>query len=142
MSRAFVVRAVEWQAASAALAAVRRQVFVIEQCVPEDMEWDGLDASCVHALASAADGSAIGTGRLTPDGRIGRMAVLADWRGCGVGAALLAVLIEAARALGMRALHLHAQTHAVAFYERFGFAVHGPAFDEAGIPHREMHLAR
>ena len=141
MSGPFAVRVVEWPAASVALAAIRREVFVIEQRVPEGMEWDGLDGACVHALANAADGTAIGTGRLAPDGRIGRMAVLADWRGRGVGAAVLAALIESARARGMRALHLHAQTHAIAFYERFGFAVHGPEFDEAGIPHREMHLA-
>jgi predicted GNAT family N-acyltransferase len=80
---------------------------------------------------------AIGTGRLLPDGHIGRMAVLADWRGKGVGRALLERLLEEAR-LQSCALALHAQTHASGFYRRFGFVEEGPEFMEAGIPHRTM----
>jgi predicted GNAT family N-acyltransferase len=89
-------------------------------------------------LASDGDGSPIGTGRLLPDGHIGRMAVLADWRGKGVGRALLERLLEEAAGLGMRRLALHAQTQAAGFYRRFGFVEEGPEFMEAGIPHRTM----
>jgi predicted GNAT family N-acyltransferase len=94
----------------------------------------------LHALARDAAGRALGTGRLLPDGHIGRMAVLPQARGQGVGAALLRALMQAARDRGEREVALSAQTHAIAFYERFGFVVEGEEYDDAGIPHRMMRL--
>lgn len=134
----YTVTVLRWQDAHAALAAVRRAVFVVEQAVPEELEWEAADHAAVHVLACTADGVPIGTGRLLIDGRIGRMAVVREWRGRGVGAALLRELIATAEARGITKLHLHAQTHALPFYARFGFVPTGPEFMEAGIPHREM----
>ena len=114
---------------------------MIEQGVSEAEEWDGIDASCQHVIALAADGSAIGTGRLLPDGHIGRMAVRKPWRGRGVGSALLTELIAMARAYGCLDTRLHAQTHALAFYRKHGYTPLGGEFMEAGIPHYEMRLA-
>jgi predicted GNAT family N-acyltransferase len=140
-SAEFSVRRADWHRDAALLGAVRRAVFVEEQRVPEALEWDGRDERCQHVLAMARDGAAIGTGRLLPDGHIGRMAVLKAWRGRGVGGAMLAELIAAARAAGHVRAHLNAQTHALGFYARFGFVAEGPEFDDAGIPHRAMTLA-
>ncbi len=120
------------------LRAVREVVFIVEQRVPEAEEWDTLDSGSVHALARAADGTPIGTGRLTPERMIGRMAVRREWRGRGVGDAILRTLIEHAQARGWNELSLHAQTHAVPFYAKFGFAPEGAEFEEAGIPHYVM----
>ncbi|MDK9704825.1 MAG: GNAT family N-acetyltransferase [Sulfuritalea sp.] len=117
---------------------VRDAVFVDEQKVSRDIEWDEHDASSRHVVACDSDGGAIGTGRLLPEGHIGRMAVLADWRGKGVGRALLERLLEEARLQGREHLALHAQTQAGGFYRRFGFVEEGPEFMEAGIPHRTM----
>jgi predicted GNAT family N-acyltransferase len=120
---------------------VRDAVFVAEQKVPRAIEWDEHDAVSRHVIARDADGGAIGTGRLLPHGNpghIGRMAVLADWRGKGVGRALLERLLELAAASHMQHLALHAQTQAGGFYRRFGFVEDGPEFMEAGIPHRTM----
>ena len=120
---------------------IREPVFIDEQSVPADMEWDELDETSVHVLARLADGSPIGTARLTPLPTIGRMAVLREWRGKGVGAALMRHLIDHAKSMGYPALELHAQTHAIGFYEQFGFTTFGPEYDEAGIPHRSMRLS-
>jgi len=135
----YVVRRVTWQDSRDALSSVRRAVFIVEQRVPEELEWDDDDSDAVHALALAA-GTPIGTGRLLRDGRIGRMAVMPAWRRRGVGSAILQSLLEAARALGCIHICLHAQTHAIAFYARHGFVAVGDKFIEAGIPHREMML--
>jgi hypothetical protein len=134
------VNLVSWRDEAPRLAAVRRTVFIEEQHVPEALEWDDADVDNVHALALAPDGTPIGTGRLLPDGHIGRMAVLASHRGRGVGAAVLLTLIEAARERGHDVVELAAQLHAIGFYARFGFVAHGPVFDDAGIPHRTMTL--
>lgn len=136
----FEVRRAEWAADGAPLAAIRRAVFVIEQQVSEAEEWDGMDESSRHVIALAVDGSAVGTGRLLPDGRIGRMAVLKPWRGRGVGSALLSELIAMARESGYAETRLHAQTHALAFYRKHGYTPLGEEFLEAGIPHYEMRL--
>jgi predicted GNAT family N-acyltransferase len=138
---AYTVRIADWTREAAALRALREAVFVVEQRVPVELEWDGLDAGCEHALALDAGGSPIGTGRLLPDGHIGRMAVLRDWRGRGVGRALLALLVERARIRGDAEAVLNAQTSAIGFYEKQGFVACGPEFLEAGIAHREMRLA-
>lgn len=139
--RKFTVRAASWRDDLAALQNLRRQVFIVEQQVPEELEWDADDAVSVHALALDAAGQPIGTGRLLPDGHIGRMAVSAAWRRQGVGQAILHWLIDCARTRGDAAVHLHAQTHALGFYARAGFIVHGAVFMEAGIPHRAMTLS-
>lgn len=136
----YYLEAAVWSADSEPLKTVRRAVFIEEQQVPESEEWDDDDAGADHALARASDGRPIGTARLTPDGRIGRMAVVADWRGEGVGAALLRFLIERAQARGMTRLSLHAQTHAIPFYAQAGFVAEGDEYLECNIPHRNMVL--
>lgn len=134
------MRLANWRDDAAALQSIRRRVFIEEQAVPEALEWDEHDAGCVHALALAPDGTPVGTGRLLADGHVGRMAVLASWRGQGVGSALLGCLVEAARARGTTSIRLNAQVRAIPFYERHGFRATGPVFDDAGIPHRLMIL--
>ena len=134
----FSVVLCDWDAARVQSRRVREQVFVREQGVPLELEMDEHDPHCDHALAQAADGSVLGTGRLLPDGHIGRMAVLKEWRGQGVGALLLQALVEQARRRGHARARLNAQTHAAGFYRRLGFEVSGPEFIEAGIPHVAM----
>ena len=126
-----------WDQARADAAPIRFAVFVDEQKVPSEIELDEHDPACLHVVARS-EGRAVGTGRLLPDGHIGRMAVLKAWRGQGVGAAMLAVLIDAARARGDHEVALSAQTHALGFYRRFGFTNEGPEYIEAGIPHQAM----
>jgi predicted GNAT family N-acyltransferase len=116
-------------------------VFVEEQGVPEALEWDGRDDTSLHLIAEDASGQAIGTARLLPDGRIGRMAVLPSSRGAGVGGAMLQALLAEARQRGLREVHLHAQSSAVSFYQYHGFQADGAVFEEAGIPHQAMRLA-
>ena len=122
------------------LRSIREPVFVVEQQVPLEEEWDALDPKCHHVIARDAQNRAIGTGRLTPEHKIGRMAVLPEWRGKGVGEALLLALIEKARELGLREVTLNAQVGALGFYEKFGFAPYGERFEEAGIEHQAMRL--
>ncbi len=128
----------DWASVREQAAAIRHAVFVVEQKVPVDIELDEFDPVSVHALAFGGDGVAVGTGRLLPDGHIGRMAVLRHARGSGVGGALLRALMAAARERGFGEVQLNAQTHALAFYARFGFVAEGEEFDDAGIPHRAM----
>jgi predicted GNAT family N-acyltransferase len=118
--------------------AIRHEVFVIEQKVPVELEWDDMDDQCVHALAYEHDANPIGTARLLPDGHIGRMAVMKAARGSGVGSAMLKALMREAARRGHGAVLLHAQTHAEAFYLRHGFVREGDVFMEAGIPHVRM----
>lgn len=128
----------EWNALQVPATAIRHAVFVDEQKVPVEIELDAFDALSLHALAFDAQGIAVGTGRLLPDGHIGRMAVLPQARGRGVGGALLRALVEAACDRGLREVVLNAQTHALPFYARFGFIAEGDEFDDAGIAHRLM----
>lgn len=127
----------DWQNHEATLCAIRYAVFVEEQGVPVEIELDEWDASVVHALAYDGE-QPVGTGRLLPDGRIGRMAVLKEARGQGVGVALLNALLGAAKNAGLVQVTLHAQTHAIGFYQKLGFEAYGDEFDDAGIPHRAM----
>jgi len=136
----FRIDIVEFERELEAIRAVRGTVFVEEQKVPVDLEWDGLDSECSHVLARALDNTPIGTGRLTPDDHVGRMAVMREWRGRGVSGAILKVLLNIARGQGRRRILLNSQTKAMPFYARFGFEPSGPEFMEAGIPHREMAL--
>ncbi|UFQ15102.1 MULTISPECIES: GNAT family N-acetyltransferase [Streptomyces] len=135
----------------AACFAVRKDVFVAEQQVPEEVEYDEYDAGATHVLAMGEDGVPLGTGRLLTGaaaaaknggdatvGALGRLAVTRAARGLGVGAALVGAIEDAARARGLTAVDLHAQTHALGFYERLGYEAYGPEFQDAGIPHRAM----
>ncbi|MEP6941465.1 MAG: GNAT family N-acetyltransferase [Betaproteobacteria bacterium] len=134
----FRVRDADWERDMDALKDLRRAVFVVEQDVPEVLEWDGVDGDCRHAIAEDDTGRVIGCARLLVDGHIGRVAVLADWRGKGVGDALMRHMIALARSLGHHRVMLNAQTHALRFYERHGFAAVGDEYDDAGIAHRAM----
>lgn len=134
----FGVETGAWAELGQAARAVRDTVFVGEQHVPVEIERDHHDAASRHVVARNGDGRVIGTGRLLPDGHIGRMAVLADWRGKGVGLALLQRLMDEAAALGIEHLALNSQTHACGFYRPLGFVEEGAEFMEAGIPHRTM----
>jgi predicted GNAT family N-acyltransferase len=138
MIDAISIRIVPWPEARQDAMSVREAVFVVEQGVPAEIELDEWDPQCDHALAFEPGGRAVGTGRLLPDGHIGRIAVLREWRGRGVGGAILAALIDRAVARGMRRIVLNAQTHAVPFYARYGFAPFGDEFVEAEIPHIAM----
>ena len=117
---------------------LRFAVFVEEQKVPAEIELDEFDAKSVHAIAFDEAEQAIGTGRLLPDGHIGRMAVAQSARGQGVGSALLMALMGEARRRGHTHAVLSAQTHAVAFYRKHGYAEEGDQYDDAGIPHVDM----
>ena len=124
--------------AHVAIHGVRQRVFVQEQGIAAELERDALDPVSAHALALDADGQPVGTGRLAPDGHIGRMAVLASLRNQGVGEALLEALVQAGRQLGLAEVHLHAQLPARDFYARQGFLPEGAVFEEAGIGHQQM----
>ncbi len=135
----FAVRRVDWATAGDDLRAVRRAVFIVEQCIPEELEWDEFDPVCPHVLAlDTSTAAAIGCGRLLPDGHVGRLAVLGPWRDKGVGSALLRELMDFARARGHARVLLNSQTQAMPFYARHGFAPVGVEFFEAGIPHQKM----
>jgi predicted GNAT family N-acyltransferase len=127
-----------WRDAEAEAMRVREAVFVAEQGVPREIERDEWDACSDHALAIDGDGRVVGTGRLLPDGHIGRMAVLPEARGQGIGSRILESLIARARERGMKRVVLNAQTHAAPFYARHGFVAEGGEFVEAGIPHVAM----
>lgn len=131
---------VRWQDAGDALSAIRRRVFIEEQAVPESLEWDGLDETALHLLAQDKAANPIGCARLLPSGHIGRMAVLPQWRGRGVGKAMLLQLLAMAREAGWSEVRLSAQVHAIPFYQQAGFEVCSPVYDDAGIPHRDMRL--
>ena len=136
----FTVREIAWADAETSLAAIRRQVFVVEQHVPEALEWDGLDDDAIHLLATAADGTAIGCARILAQGRIGRMAVLETWRGHGVGRLLLQSAIASCGARGWPDITLSAQMHALDFYAHAGFVVCSEEYLDAGILHCDMKL--
>ena len=133
------IRPGRWPEDAPAIAAVRRAVFIEEQGVPEALEWEAIDPECDWFVAQ--DGAVVmAIARLTPQGRIGRMAVLPNWRGLGIGSGLLDLALAGAASRGLTRVELHAQSHALGFYERFGFAADGPEFAEADIPHRHMIL--
>lgn len=136
--RKFNIREASWQADGKQLSNIRRLVFIVEQKVPQEEEWDGRDEESWHWIATDTSDSPIGTARLLPDGQIGRMAVLSQHRQHGVGAALLEQAVEKARHLGFEQVYLNAQTHALGFYERCGFSAEGDEFMEAGIAHMRM----
>lgn len=128
---------VEFEHQHETLHAIRHRVFVDEQGVPVEIERDALDPRCVHVIARWKR-TPVGTARLAPNGRIGRMAVLPDYRRYGIGSALLAELLDVAHARGFKEVYLAAQLGSVTFYERFGFKAEGVIFKEAGIDHITM----
>ena len=134
------IRLGDWATLGQDATAIRFEVFVDEQQVPAEIELDDMDAVCLHAVAYDDFGAAIGTGRLLPDGHIGRMAVRQPGRGTGVGGAILTLLMDKARERGDAAVVLNAQTVAAPFYARHGFVQQGEQFEEAGIAHVEMRL--
>ncbi len=136
--RGWRVELLSWAAAEPLVRPIRETVFIQEQGVPVELEWDGLDPSCVHALVRSPEGTPIGTARMRPDGKIGRMAVLPAWRRRGVGTALLDALLREADRRGLVEVTLDAQTRALGFYRKRGFAAAGAVFLDAGIPHRTM----
>lgn len=131
------IELLSWEEARAHAAPIRFTVFVEEQGVPREIELDEHDPHCVHAVVFDGD-RAVGTGRLLPDGHVGRMAVLKDWRRRGVGALMLKALVERAKARGHTEVVLAAQVGAVSFYRAHGFVAEGDVYMEAGIPHQNM----
>jgi predicted GNAT family N-acyltransferase len=131
---------VEFSEAEIEIRAVRDTVFGDEQNVPQEVNWDGNDEECLHALARGERSEVVATGRLAPDGKIGRLAVLRLYRGKGVGGQVLRKLLETARGRGLSQVYLHAQAQTVGFYEQEGFQLRGAPFSEGGITHRYMVL--
>ncbi|MCX4574411.1 GNAT family N-acetyltransferase [Streptomyces sp. NBC_01571] len=151
MTVPYALRVAEDAADREACFAVRKEVFVGEQGVSEDIEYDAYDARALHVLAVRDDGAPLGTGRLLYGedaaaktggdpgvGSLGRLAVTKEARGLGVGVALVGAIEDAARARGLTSVDLHAQTHALGFYERLGYVAYGEEFLDAGIDHRAM----
>ena len=139
MATNILIAEVDWAQQHARLSAIRRTVFIEEQHVPENLEWDGIDADCRHVLAQDTSRKiAIGTGRLVADGQIGRMAILSHYRGRGIGSGILRQLIELARRDGHRLIYIHSQLTAVNFYQKANFKVSGNTFIDAGIAHVKM----
>lgn len=139
MSAALVqIVMLDWAEAGPQVMPLREAVFVVEQGVPAELERDAFDAACRHAVARAPGGGVVATGRLLPDGHVGRMAVAAAWRRQGIGGRILDALVREAGARGLSEVVLHAQVHAEDFYRRHGFVPEGAIFLEAGIAHRLM----
>ena len=137
----YTVRVANWKDDGLALRTIRETVFIGEQRIPVELEWDEFDPNCLHLLAIDLAGNPIGTARLLPDGVIGRMAVLKEWRNRDVGSALLLRLLEEARKRQIQHVTLNAQLPARVFYGKFGFRIAGEEFMDAGIPHVKMILS-
>jgi predicted GNAT family N-acyltransferase len=136
------IQITHWDEAKSQVMPIRHEVFIKEQEVPEELEWDEFDQYALHAIVKK-DQEVIGTARLIIDkanARIGRMAIQKKYRQQGIGQKLLSILIQTAKEKGAQECILHAQTHAIAFYAKSDFEPNGPIFDEAGIPHVEMRL--
>jgi predicted GNAT family N-acyltransferase len=136
------IQITHWDEAKSQVMLIRHAVFIKEQEVPEELEWDEFDQDALHAIVKK-DQEVIGTARLIIDNakaRIGRMAIQKEYRHQGIGQKLLPILIQTAKEKGAQECILHAQTHAIAFYAKSDFEPNGPIFDEAGIPHVEMRL--
>jgi len=134
------VEPVNWLDKQSLMRAIREAVFIREQHVPVELEWDGLDAQCTQLLLFCGD-EAVGTARMTANGKIGRMAVLSEYRGCGGGKLLLSTMVQVAKSAQLDEVVLDAQVSAIDFYIPFGFEVVSERFMDAGIVHRKMMLA-
>lgn len=131
------IRVADWLSEKKDLADIRRRVFIEEQKVPVELEWDEFDDSATHFLA-ALSGKTIACARLKTDGQIGRMAVLEQYRKRGIGSSLLEFVLNTATEKQYPEVYLHAQVDAIPFYEKHGFTTAGEIFYEANIPHRGM----
>lgn len=140
MGNPFTVSLVSWHDGEPLLRAIREAVFIREQGVPEELEWDEFDEVCRHALALSLSGEAIGCGRILPNGHIGRIAVMQPWRNQKVGTALMEALLDEAHSRKYQQVDVDAQVQAVPFYLNFGFTVVGEQFMDAGLPHIKMTL--
>lgn len=136
----FTVSLVCWHDGEPLLRSIREAVFIREQGVPAELEWDALDEGCRHALALSHRGDAIGCGRMLADGHIGRIAVLPQWRKQKVGTAIMEALLDYARTHDYKQVDVDAQTYAVPFYRKFDFVEQGETFMDAGLPHIRMRL--
>ncbi len=134
------IKLTDWANDAERLSDIRRTVFIEEQKVPENLEWDESDAECTHILATDNDNKPIATARITDKGHIGRMSVLKAHRKHGIGSAMLKQLIDHARELELRRVTLNAQITAMPFYARHGFVAISEEFMDAGIPHKTMQL--
>lgn len=137
----FTVRPASWQEDHDALAAIREQVFMQEQSVPAELEWDDEDDDALHLLAVNSEMAPIGTARMLKDGHIGRVAVVPQWRGRGVATTMMQQLHKIATSQGHDEVFLDAQVDALPFYEGLGYIAVGEVFMDAGIPHRHMRCA-
>lgn len=135
------VSVVRWSDKEAELTSVRRAVFIEEQNVPESVELDDRDPDCAHVLASDESGNPIGTARMEASGKIGRMAVLPEHRGRGVGTKMLETIMEHGWSGAITVFHLSAQISALGFCRKMGFETYGERFQEAGIVHVNMRRA-
>jgi len=140
MSSPFTVHLISWHDGEPLLRSIREKVFIQEQGVPAELEWDGKDEACHHALALTANGEAVGCGRITPDGHIGRVAVMPEWRHKRIGSAILELLVDYARTQHYDQVELNAQVQVMPLYKSFGFEAKGKVFMDANIPHRKMTL--
>jgi len=133
----YTIKKTSWKEDKQALSQIRKNVFIEEQNVPEALEWDEFDDKCIHILITQ-NTSPVACGRIKPDGHIGRMAVLKEHRRAGIGTAILNELLESAKQNKNTKVYLHAQTSAIAFYEKLGFNISSEEFMDANIPHRTM----
>lgn len=140
MGNRFTVSLVCWHDGEPLLRAIREAVFIREQGVPAELEWDEFDGACRHVLALSLGGESIGCGRIYTNGHIGRIAVMPQWRHQKVGTAIMEALLDEARSRGCKQVDVDAQTQAVPFYHKFGFVGHGKEFLEAGLPRIKMRL--
>ena len=131
------IRVADWSIEKDSLKHIRHRVFIEEQKVPVEMEWDEFDTTATHFLANLS-GEAIACARLKTDGQVGRMAVLTEYRNQGVGSRLLQYILDEAKQQKLDSIYLHAQVSAIPFYEKHGFTAQGEIFYEANIAHREM----
>ena len=138
MKKPYTIKAADWDKDKVALSSVRRSVFIEEQNVPEELEWDEFDETSHHIIALDNNDKPIGTGRIKADGQIGRMAVLKNWRNKGIGKLILDELLKLASQSNHNEIYLQAQLTAIKFYEKAGFTVNSDEFMDAGIPHKTM----
>ena len=137
---AIIARLAIWAIDKEILSTIRHKVFINEQNVPEEMEWDEYDASSTHYLATT-ENKVLAVARLKPDGQLGRMAVLAEYRNQGIGSKLLEFILQDIKQKNLTGIYLHAQVSAMSFYKKQGFVEYGKVFNEANIPHQKMLLA-
>ena len=135
------IRIADWIRDNALIKSVRHQVFIEEQKVSEELEWDEQDKTAQHCIATI-DHKVVATARLQTDGQLGRMAVLQSYRNKGIGTEVLKFLIKLHQKHSTTPIVIHAQTHAINFYKKFGFAIQGEEYYEAGIPHYTMTLIK